>query len=182
MAGMDPDRLRDLMRLCALRGEWRGSLAARWAVVALVRADLVAAGGATSAASTLAAAWGGLLGWKQFGAECGAVFMEGQPQVQPASGSNQFGITFMSAPYIPHLTKPSGKDTMFLTLSGTRSSNPEDEYANVPTDAERMGDFPRRVCRRFTIRRLLGLRPRQHDSQRAKWNAKSDWWVRLRRC
>jgi trimeric autotransporter adhesin len=67
--------------------------------------------------------------------------VEGQPQVQPASGSNRFGITFMSAPYIPHLTKPSGKDTMFLTLSGTRSSSPEDLYANVPTAAERAGDF-----------------------------------------
>ena len=33
-------------------------------------------------------------------------------------------MTFMSAPYIPGLTKPSGKDTIFLTLSGHRSSNP----------------------------------------------------------
>ena len=67
--------------------------------------------------------------------------IEGQTQEQPASGSNRFGITFMSAPYIPHLTKPSGKDTMFLTLSGTRSSAPEDEYGIVPTAAERAGDF-----------------------------------------
>ncbi len=47
----------------------------------------------------------------------------------------------MSAPYIPHLTKPSGKDTVFLTLSGTRSSTPDDFYATVPTDAERAGNF-----------------------------------------
>jgi len=67
--------------------------------------------------------------------------LSGQPQQQPASGTNRFGITFMSAPYIPHLTKPSGKDTVFLTLSGTRSSSPLDEYATVPTDAERSGDF-----------------------------------------
>jgi hypothetical protein len=67
--------------------------------------------------------------------------LQGQPQEQPASGSNRFGITFMSAPYIPKLTKPSGKDTMFLTLSGTRSSSPLDEYATIPTDAERTGDF-----------------------------------------
>jgi hypothetical protein len=65
----------------------------------------------------------------------------GQPQEQPASGMNRFGLTFMSAPYIPKLTKPSGKDTVFLTLSGTRSSNPVDDYATVPTDAERAGDF-----------------------------------------
>jgi hypothetical protein len=67
--------------------------------------------------------------------------LRGQPQEQPASGTNRFGITFMSAPYLPGLTKPSGKDTVFLTLSGTRSSNPLDEYATVPTDAERAGNF-----------------------------------------
>jgi hypothetical protein len=68
--------------------------------------------------------------------------LHGQPQQQPASGTNRFGITFMSEPYLPHLTKPSGKDAVFLTLSGTRSSNPLDEYATVPTDAEREGNIP----------------------------------------
>ena len=67
--------------------------------------------------------------------------LQGQPQQQPASGSNRFGLTFMTAPYLPHLTKPSGKDTVFLTLSGTRQSTPEDLYALVPTVAERAGDF-----------------------------------------
>jgi len=67
--------------------------------------------------------------------------LRGQPQQQPASGSNRFGLTFMSAPYIPHLTKPSGKDTVFLTLSGTRSSSPDDFYGTVPTDDERSGNF-----------------------------------------
>jgi trimeric autotransporter adhesin len=67
--------------------------------------------------------------------------LRGQPQDQPASGTNRFGLTFISAPYIPGLTKPSNKDTMFLTLSGTRSSSPLDEYATVPTDAEKSGDF-----------------------------------------
>jgi predicted hotdog family 3-hydroxylacyl-ACP dehydratase len=68
--------------------------------------------------------------------------LRGQSQEQPASGTNRFGITFMSAPYLPGVTKPSGKDTVFLTLSGTRSSNPLDEYATVPTDAERAGAIP----------------------------------------
>jgi len=67
--------------------------------------------------------------------------LRGQPQFQPASGTNRFGLTFISAPYIPGLTKPSGKDTVFLTLSGSRNSNPLDEYATVPTDAQRAGDF-----------------------------------------
>jgi hypothetical protein len=54
----------------------------------------------------------------------------------------------MSAPYIPGHTKPSGKDMIFLTLSGQRSSNPLDQYATVPTDGsfgtanERSGDIP----------------------------------------
>src|SRR5208282_685607 len=65
----------------------------------------------------------------------------GLPQSQPVNGSNRFTLSFMSAPYIPHLIKPSGKDTVFLTLSGSRSSNPEDFYATLPTDAERGGDF-----------------------------------------
>ena len=63
-------------------------------------------------------------------------------QQQPTSGTNRFGLTFMSAPYIPHLTKPSGKDTVFLTLSGTRGSTPQDTYAVVPTDAEKAGTIP----------------------------------------
>jgi hypothetical protein len=50
----------------------------------------------------------------------------------------------MSAPYLPGLTKPSGKDTMFLTLSGQRSSSPLDDYATVPTD----GRFPGTVDER----------------------------------
>jgi hypothetical protein len=68
--------------------------------------------------------------------------LRGQPQEQPASGSNRFGLTLISAPYLPGLTKPSGKDTLFLTLSGVRNSSPLDEYATVPTDAERAGVIP----------------------------------------
>jgi len=65
----------------------------------------------------------------------------GQAQQQPANGTNRFTLSFMSAPYIPRLTKPSGKDSVFLMLSGSRSSTPADFYATVPTDAERGGDF-----------------------------------------
>jgi hypothetical protein len=65
--------------------------------------------------------------------------LRGQSQEQPASGTNRFGLTFMSAPYLPGLTKPSGKDSIFLTLSGQRSSSPSDQYATVPTDDEREG-------------------------------------------
>jgi hypothetical protein len=68
--------------------------------------------------------------------------LRGQPQQQPASGMNRFGLTLMGAPYIPGLFKPSGKDTVFLTASGVRNSSPLDEYGTVPTDAERAGNIP----------------------------------------
>ena len=68
--------------------------------------------------------------------------LRGQSQQQPASGTNRFGITLIGEPFIPKLTKPSGKDTMFLTLSGQRSSSPTDQYATVPTAAEREGNIP----------------------------------------
>ena len=69
--------------------------------------------------------------------------LRGQGQDQPASGTNRFGLTFMGAPFIPGLMKkPSGKDTVFVNLSGSRNSNPLDEYATVPTAAERVGTIP----------------------------------------
>ena len=59
--------------------------------------------------------------------------LRGQESNQPEYGSNNFGLTFIGEPFIPKLTKPSGKDTLFLTLSGTRTSTPSDQYAVVPT-------------------------------------------------
>jgi hypothetical protein len=103
--------------------------------------------------------------------------LRGQPQEQPASGTNRFGLTFMSAPYIPGLTKPSGKDTVFLTLSGSRSSNPLDEYATVPTDAERAGDFSAAglpaifdptTFQQFSSNGVLNAIPADRISQQAK--------------
>ncbi|HKF49110.1 MAG TPA: carboxypeptidase regulatory-like domain-containing protein [Terracidiphilus sp.] len=68
--------------------------------------------------------------------------LRGQEQNQPASGTNRFTLTFMSAPYIPGLFKPSGKDNVFLTVAGSRDSTPLDQYATVPTLAERAGNIP----------------------------------------
>jgi len=68
--------------------------------------------------------------------------LRGQQENQPASGTNRFGITFIGAPYLPHVTKPSGKDTVFLSLTGQRNSSPISQYATVPTDAERAGNLP----------------------------------------
>ncbi len=67
--------------------------------------------------------------------------LRGQQQAQPASGTNRFGVTLMGAPFIPGLTKPSGKDSVFLNFSGSRNSIPIDQYATVPTAAERAGNI-----------------------------------------
>ena len=64
--------------------------------------------------------------------------LRGQNETQPVYGSNRFGLTFIGQPYLPKLTKPSGKDTLFLTLSGQRTSTPFDQYAVVPTAAQRV--------------------------------------------
>ena len=39
-------------------------------------------------------------------------------------------------------SKPSGKDTVFLNLNGSRNSTPVDQYATVPTAEERAGNVP----------------------------------------
>lgn len=67
--------------------------------------------------------------------------LRGQPIAQPAYSSNRFGATIMTPPYIPKLLTNDRSDMLFLTLFGTRSSKPFDQYATVPTAAERAGDF-----------------------------------------
>lgn len=67
--------------------------------------------------------------------------LRGQQAQQTAYNSNHYGLTLMGEPFLPGLTKPSGKDTIFLTLSGQKTSTPYDQYATVPTVAERGGDF-----------------------------------------
>lgn len=67
--------------------------------------------------------------------------LRGQPIQQPAYATNRFGATLFAPPYIPKLLTHDSNDILFLTLFGTRSSNPFDQYATVPTLAERGGDF-----------------------------------------
>jgi hypothetical protein len=67
--------------------------------------------------------------------------LRGQPIEQPSYESNRFGLTFLSAPYIPKILTNDKNDFLFFTLSGTRSSSPFDQYGTVPTLAERTGDF-----------------------------------------
>ncbi|MDE3200014.1 MAG: TonB-dependent receptor [Acidobacteriota bacterium] len=140
LAGLDMDRIRDAIETMRMQNGGRGGL----------MSGLGGFGGP-----------GGFRGMRNFrnfnpSQPHGAIFwsgsnsalnaqpysLRGQAQEQPASGTNNFGITFISAPYIPGVTKPSGKDHVFLTLSGQRNSNPIDQYGTVPTDSERQGNIP----------------------------------------
>ncbi len=67
--------------------------------------------------------------------------LRGQTFQQPAYSTNRFGLTFLSAPYIPKILTNDKHDFLFLTLSGTRNNSPFDQYGTVPTLAERGGDF-----------------------------------------
>ena len=67
--------------------------------------------------------------------------LRGQSFQNPAYSTNRFGLTFLSAPYIPKILTNDKNDFLFFTLSGTRSSSPFDQYGTVPTVAERGGDF-----------------------------------------
>jgi trimeric autotransporter adhesin len=159
LAGVDMDRLRDAMETFRAQGGMNGGEGS------LFGGGGFGGGGGPGGFGGFGGGFGGggrggFGGMRNFrgfkpGQPHGAVFwmgsdsalnaepfsLRGQPQEQPASGTNRFGLTFITAPYIPGLTKPSGKDTVFLTLSGSRNSNALDEYATVPTDAQRAGDF-----------------------------------------
>jgi hypothetical protein len=154
LAGMDMDRLRDAMETIRSQGGLGGPGGNFGGGGGLF------GGGGGGSGGGGGGGMGGLGGGRNFrnynaAQPHGAIFWMGsnsalnaqpfalgaQSQNQPASGSNRFGITFMSSPYIPHLTKPSGKDAVFFTLSGQRSSGVMDQYATVPTVAERGGDF-----------------------------------------
>ena len=65
----------------------------------------------------------------------------GAPIVQPPYNDNTAGVVFIGPPQIPHLLKPSTSNFMFAGGFITRNSTPFNQYAIVPTLAERGGDF-----------------------------------------
>jgi hypothetical protein len=64
-----------------------------------------------------------------------------QKEPQPSYAQNQFGLTFLGTPYIPHLIEHDTKDTIFFNITGQRSSSPFSQYGSVPTALERGGDL-----------------------------------------
>lgn len=67
--------------------------------------------------------------------------LRGQPITEPAYGQNQFGLTYMGAPYIPKLLTSDDQDFLFFALSEERASKPFDQYGTVPTADERAGNL-----------------------------------------
>jgi hypothetical protein len=144
MAGMDMDRLRDAMETMRAQNGGNFSGPGGGAIMMGAPGGFGGFGGRRNFRSFNPGQPHGAIFWMGSNSALDALpfSLRGQPQIQPASGTNRFGLTFISAPYIPGLTKPSGKDTLFLTLSGSRSSLPQDQYATVPTLAERSGNIP----------------------------------------
>ncbi len=66
--------------------------------------------------------------------------ISGQPIIQPAYNSNNFGATVSLTPIIPHVLT-STSNFVFFNLTGAKNTTPFDQYATVPTLAERAGDL-----------------------------------------
>ena len=64
------------------------------------------------------------------------------PVTQPEYAQNTFGTTFGGPVKIPGIYKDTNRRTNFqVNYTGNRSNNVFDQYATVPTTAERNGDF-----------------------------------------
>ena len=70
--------------------------------------------------------------------------LTGQEVVKPSYGSARFGLSAGGALNIPHLIH-SDKTFFFLNYNGTRTRTPYNQFATVPTDRERSGDFSQSV-------------------------------------
>jgi hypothetical protein len=67
--------------------------------------------------------------------------LNGQPQSKADYNQNRFGASIGGPLNIPHIYKGGTKTFLFANYQGSRSSNPYDQYSNVPTQAERSGIF-----------------------------------------
>ena len=82
-----------------------------------------------------------LLEWRPVYFQRQPFAVRGQPEQNLGYDTNHYGLTIAGEPFIPKLTKPSSKDFVFVTLAGQHSTSPVNEYATVPTNPERMGNF-----------------------------------------
>lgn len=67
--------------------------------------------------------------------------LNGDNAGKPDYGSNRFGASLGGPLVIPHLFNGGNKNFFFLNYTGTRASTPFVAYSQVPTLAERSGDF-----------------------------------------
>jgi hypothetical protein len=68
--------------------------------------------------------------------------LSGQPESKADYNQNRFGASIGGPLNIPHIYKGGTKTFLFANYQGSRSSNPYDQFSNVPTQAERSGIFP----------------------------------------
>jgi hypothetical protein len=68
--------------------------------------------------------------------------LSGQPESKADYNQNRFGANIGGPLNIPHIYKGGTKTFLFANYQGSRSSNPYDQFSNVPTQAERSGIFP----------------------------------------
>ena len=82
------------------------------------------------------------------------------PAAQPSYAQNAFGATFGGPLKIPGLYADTNRRTNFqLNFTGGRSTNLFNQYATVPTDAMRNGDFCRSITDRPVDRPAVSGQP-----------------------
>jgi trimeric autotransporter adhesin len=85
----------------------------------------------------------GIIYWNGGNSEINAdpYVLAGQPEANPRYSTNNYGALVQGHPYWPHLTKPSGRDTLALSYNGETSRQVVNDFGVVPSAQERQGNF-----------------------------------------
>jgi hypothetical protein len=75
------------------------------------------------------------------GLDAGPFGLNGRQTTKPSYLQQHFGATIGGPLAIPKVIDASARTFFFLNYNGTHQSSPYDQYSNVPTEAERAGDF-----------------------------------------
>jgi trimeric autotransporter adhesin len=67
--------------------------------------------------------------------------LAGQPSPNPSYDSNGYGLVITGHPLLPGITRPSNKDSASFSFAGQIATTLVNDYATVPTDLERAGNF-----------------------------------------